>query len=303
MASDDSKPKNARSKREVAKREPLAHENAKTVLLLHGTKCSALVQDLLSDLHCLKRPFSIRFTKRNDIHPFEDASSLEFFSQKNDASLLLFGSHSKKRPHCMTWIRCFGGQLLDMLETNVVQDTARPLAQFKGDKCKVGTKPLLSFSGSAFESPVANQYTLAKSLFTDFFRGGETQTVDVEGLQLLISFLAGEDADDGSMPRLHMRCWRIISKRSGQKMPRVEVEEMGPRIDFTLGRFRAAEDGAWKDAMKTAKKTEVSHMPTWPHFDIVLMSSVVVLRPNRRKMLRRTSSATRLGESIWDNRT
>ena len=252
------KPKTARSKRALAKREPLAHENTKVVLFLQGKTCSAFVKDLLSDINALKRPFTVRFTKKNDIHPFEDASSLEFFSQKNDASLLLFGSHSKKRPHCMTWVRCFGGQVLDMLELYVIKDTARTLAQFKGDKCKVGLKPLLSFSGTQFESPVSNQYTLAKSILTDFFRGGESATVDVEGLQYMISFAAGEDAQDGSMAKIHMRCWRIITKRSGQKVPRVELEEMGPRIDFSVGRTKEAEASVWKEAMKKAKGMEVS---------------------------------------------
>lgn len=251
------KPKNARTKRELAKREPLTHENTKTALLLRGTTCSSLIQELISDINALKRPFSIRFTKKNEIHPFEDASSLEFFSQKNDASLLLFGSHSKKRPHCMTWVRCFGGQVLDMLETYVVKDTVRTLNQFKSDKCKVGLKPLLSFSGTQFESPVANQYTLAKSIFTDFFRGGESSTVDVEGLQLMINFASGEDAHDGSPAKIQMRCWRIITKRSGQKVPRIEVEEMGPRIDFTVGRTKEAESSVWKEALKKPKGTEV----------------------------------------------
>lgn len=251
-------PKNARSKRELAKREPLAHENPKTTLFLRGTSSSSLINDLLTDLYALKRPFGVRFTKKNPIHPFEDAASLEFFSQKNDASLLLFGSHSKKRQHCMTWIRCYGGQVLDMMELYVVQDTARTLIQFKGEKCRIGVKPLLSFSGMCFESPVPNQYTLAKSIFVDFFRGGETRTIVVEGLQLMISFFAGEDGQEGQSAQIHMRCWKIITKRSGQRMPIVEVEEIGPRIDFKIGRIKEADETLRKEAMKKAKGTEVS---------------------------------------------
>lgn len=145
-----------------------------------------------------------------------------------------------------------------MIELHVVQETARTLRQFRGEKCKIGVKPLLSFSGSQFESPVSNQYTLAKSIFVDFFRGGETQTVDVEGLQLLISFSVFEESQEGQPAQIHMRCWKILTKKSGQKMPRVEVEEMGPRIDFAIGRVKAAEDDAWKEAMKKAKGSEVS---------------------------------------------
>lgn len=148
-----------------------------------------------------------------------------------------------------------------MIELYVIQETARTLCQFKGEKCKVGVKPLLSFSGSQFESPIPNQYTLAKSIFVDFFRGSETRTIDVEGLQLLINFSVGEDNEDGRLAQIHMRCWKIVTKKSGQKVPRVEVEEMGPRIDFAIGRVKQAQDGNWKEAMKKAKGTEVISFP------------------------------------------
>jgi ribosome production factor 2 len=53
------------------------------------------------------------------IHPFEDASSLEFFAEKQDASLFVVGSHSKKRPNNLTFARTFDHKLLDMLELSV----------------------------------------------------------------------------------------------------------------------------------------------------------------------------------------
>ena len=39
-----------------------------------------------------------QFGKKNDIRPFENATQLEFFCKKTDASLFAFGNHSKKRP-------------------------------------------------------------------------------------------------------------------------------------------------------------------------------------------------------------
>ena len=36
----------------------------------------------------------------------------------------------------------------------------------------------------------------------------------------------------------------------------MEVEEIGPRIDFRVGRVQQAEEGMWKEAMKRAKETE-----------------------------------------------
>lgn len=53
--------------------------------------------------------------KKNAINPFSDPASLEFFSERNDCSLFVFGSSSKKRPHTLTLGRTFGHKILDML--------------------------------------------------------------------------------------------------------------------------------------------------------------------------------------------
>lgn len=78
--------------------------------------------------YALKRPNAINFSRKNDIHPFEDASSLEFFAQKNDASLMLTGLHSKKRPNDLIFTRMFDGRVLDMLELGI--DQIKGMADF-----------------------------------------------------------------------------------------------------------------------------------------------------------------------------
>ena len=74
--------------------------------------------------YLLKKPDAVNFTKKNQIHPFEDDSSLEFFSQKNDASLLVVGTHSKKRPHNLVFARMFDHQIMDMMELGIEKATA-----------------------------------------------------------------------------------------------------------------------------------------------------------------------------------
>jgi ribosome production factor 2 len=74
--------------------------------------------------YLLKKPDAVNFTKKNQIHPFEDDSSLEFFSQKNDASLLVVGTHSKKRPHNLVFARMFNHQIMDMMELGIEKATA-----------------------------------------------------------------------------------------------------------------------------------------------------------------------------------
>ena len=77
----------------------------------------------------LKRPAAISFSKKNVIHPFEDASSLEFWSTKNDASMFVIGQSTKKRPDGLTFARMYDGKLLDMLELGI--DKFVSMADFK----------------------------------------------------------------------------------------------------------------------------------------------------------------------------
>lgn len=67
----------------------------------------------------LKRPNAISFAKKNTVRPFEDASSLEFWAGKNDASMFVVGQSTKKRPDGLTFVRMFDGRVLDMCEVGV----------------------------------------------------------------------------------------------------------------------------------------------------------------------------------------
>ncbi|OTA80007.1 hypothetical protein M434DRAFT_401949 [Hypoxylon sp. CO27-5] len=251
------KPRNARSKRALEKKAPKVVENPKTALFLRGTTCSQVVQDALTDLYSLRQPLAKKFTKKNAIHPFEDPASLEFFSEKNDTSLLVFGSSSKKRPHTLTLARTFASKILDMLELHLDPESYRRISQFKGRKFAIGLRPMMLFSGTAFESPVANEYTMAKSMLIDLFKGDtSSDKIDVEGLQYIVSVSADEPVGDAVKPAIHLRVYLISTKRSGQRLPRVEVEEMGPRMDFRVGRMQEPEEAVLKEAMKQPKVGE-----------------------------------------------
>ena len=165
----------------------------------------------------------------------------------------------------------------------------------------MGVKPMLAFSGTAWEDPSKSDYGLAKSMFVDFFRGAETSEVDVEGLQMLINFSIAEEGDKVFKPVIQMRCYKIVTKRSGSQVPKVEVEEMGPRIDFKVGRYREAEKEVMKQAMKRSRVMEVSALqPQTTGSRRVLTMSY---RLNRKKMSRRILWGIRWVEYIWANRT
>jgi ribosome production factor 2 len=188
---------------------------------------------------------------RTDICP-----ALEFFSLKNDTSLILLSLHSKKPPHCLTLARTFSHKILDMLELYINPDTFRTLQQFKNKKPSIGLKPLIAFHGTVFEDPNETKYTLAKSLLIDFFKGQDASEVDVEGLQYLISISAEEPTDAKPTPEVKLRFYLLRTKRSGQKLPRIEVEEMGPRMDFSLGREQFPDADMMKQALKKPRGAE-----------------------------------------------
>lgn len=290
------KPKNARTKRYLDNKAPQVVEKPRTTLFLRYTTSSEVLSLVMKDLHSIKRPLCVKFDKKNSIHPFEDPSSLEFFADKNDASLMLYASHSKKRPHALTLVRMFDYKVLNMLELLVDPDTFRSLSQFKNAKAAVGLKPLLSFSGSGFESPIANEYTLAKSVLLDLFKGPDAGNVDVEGLQYMIHFSVDEEDKEGVKPQIHMRCYLIRTQKVGEKLPKVELEEMGPRIDFRVGRVHESNPDMMKEAMRRPKTTEVS-MSVEALLPAILLT--LDTRPSPRRTSKQTPSATKSVASIW----
>ncbi|KAI5476494.1 ribosome biogenesis protein RPF2 [Pseudohyphozyma bogoriensis] len=289
------KPKNARSKRAAMAREPVAVEKgAKTAVFVRGAGISEKVKVALSELNQLKKPHAISFSKSNAIRPFEDASSLEFWSTKNDASLFLVGTHTKKRPHGLVWVRCFGGEVMEMLEVGI--EEIMGMSSFKGIKSTPGSTPLFHFAST---SPHQNlwdshpTYTQFKSILLDFFRGVEMDAVSLKGLERVVSVTIGGDAhveseaaqadvehavggkgkavesligaavprggggdydEDKTLPVVHFRTYTVSFMRSGVPTPLVALSPHGPHITFSLRRSQLPSTEMWKAALKKTVK-------------------------------------------------
>ncbi|KAK0557226.1 rRNA-binding ribosome biosynthesis protein rpf2 [Tilletia horrida] len=207
------KPKNARSKRALENREPKERENPKTAIFVRASRTSDTVNTALRELGALKKPEAIAFNKKNSILPFEDDASLCFFSQKNDASLLVVGSSQKKRKDNLIWVRMFDHQVLDILEMGILESIPMNAPLFKGvSKPGLGLRPLFHFSGPQFTSEYPDSYASGnsfddnpnapyqhlKSMLLDFYRGQELPPgplpgqgqIALQGLQHVISVTA-----------------------------------------------------------------------------------------------------------------
>ncbi|KAF7504361.1 hypothetical protein GJ744_002418 [Endocarpon pusillum] len=249
------KPRTARTARILKSRDPKAIEDRKKTLLLHGPKCPPPLHSVLKTIHTLTRPHSVLLTKKNEnIHPFEKVDSLEFLAEKNECGLVVWGSSSKKRPNGVTILRIFDGRVLDMVELLLLPTDSAG----EGRKLPVAVemKPMILFAGSVWgdtsTSEMAQTYSTVKSLFLDVFSGEEVRSIDVEGLQYLLMIAAGEP-ENGQNPMVHLRWYKVRTRRSGQKLPRVELDEVGPTFDFRVGRTKEADAAVMKEAMKKGR--------------------------------------------------
>ncbi|BFZ24729.1 hypothetical protein BsWGS_27767 [Bradybaena similaris] len=233
------KPKTQRGRRALEKKEPKIHENSKNTLFLKGGNTSLTVSQVLKELHTLKKPNATIFSKKNTTRPFEDQSAVEFFSSKADCSLFMFGCHSKKRPNNIVVGRLFDGQVLDMAEFGV--DKFVSMHEIKAQKTPVGIKPCIVVSGEFFEDNDDNKRV--KNLFIDFFRGENVNKVCLSGLEHVISIHAVNG-------KIYIRNYRVLLKKSGSRVPRVELESMGPSLDLSMRRTRLASDDLFKRALK-----------------------------------------------------
>lgn len=229
-------------------------ENPKLALFVPGQTSTKILHDAMCDLMALKKPLAKKFSKKNAVRPFEDATPLEFFAEKNDTSLMVFSSHNKKRPNTLSFARFFDFKLYDMLEL-LIQENYKLLQDFRKETFTLGLKPMFSFNGPVFETHPA--FIHVKLLFLDFFRGDETDLQDVAGLQYVIA-LTAPDVDENTpvLPLINFRVYKLKTYRLGQKLPRVEIDEIGPRFDFRIGRRQAAAPEVEKEALRKPKQLQ-----------------------------------------------
>ncbi|RCN41088.1 brix domain protein [Ancylostoma caninum] len=236
------KVKTKKGKRILDDRAPKTVENDKTALFIKGSKTNQTVVDAMMDIYVLKKPLVQQLKRHNPFHLFDDETPIEKFGEKYDASLFLFGSSSKKRPSSLVFGRTHDGQILDMVELSIVKFT--PARDFETPKVMLGTKPCIVLEGPEFESD--STMKRIGNLLVDFFKGPTLDMVRLQGLEELISFTAKENM-------IYMRVYRVLLLKSATNVPRIELLEMGPSIDFKVDRTKLASDSLFKAACKKPK--------------------------------------------------
>lgn len=212
-----SKATTRKGKKVLLKKEPQLIEGPRKTIFFKGRKSSEKVRCLSKDLYDIKKPDAQMLTHKNDITVFENAGPVEAFSRKYDAPLFVMCSHSKKRPDNLVIGRTYNHSLLDMIELNV--ESYKGLKDFACSKVALGIKPCLIFNGPTWEE--TEELKHLKSLLIDLFHKEEADCVRLQGLEHTISFTVTPEK------KILIRSYKVLMKKSGCRVPRVELEEMG----------------------------------------------------------------------------
>lgn len=222
-------------------------EDEKNVAYIRGFTANEMITKVMRDIYMLKKPIGIPLNKKNVIQPFEDASPIEFICQKNDCSLFLFTSHSKKRPNNLVMGRLYDNHILDMVEFGV--EVFKSIESFPA-RISLGVKPILLFSGEPFETDF--DMIRIKNLLNDFFLGPRPSCLRVKGIEHVILFVAHNG-------KILMRPYLIEQKKaSSADKPEVVCHEMGPQLDLIVRRTRIANNDHFTKACKQKPKVKKS---------------------------------------------
>ncbi|PON52952.1 Brix domain containing protein [Trema orientale] len=242
-------PKKGKARRELEKRAPKLVETGKKTLILHGTKTSGVLNSVLTQIYHLKKESAVRFSRKNgEVRPFESGgeTALEFFSQKTDCSMFVFGSHSKKRPDNLVIGRTYDHHIYDLVEVGV--ENFKPMESFTYDKKlapKAGSKPFIAFIGEGFDS--SEELKHLKEVLLDLLRGEVIENLNLAGVDRAYVCTAT------SSNKVFLSHCALRLKKSGSIVPRMELLEVGPSMDLVVRRHRLPNESLRKEAMKTAK--------------------------------------------------
>jgi hypothetical protein len=157
-------------------------------------------------------------------------------------------------------------------------------------------KPCFLFNGEEWEQ--VEELVKFKNIILDLYHGQVADSVNLAGLEHVIVCTVGPAAEAGGLPTVLFRTYGIQLKKSGTRLPRAELEEMGPSFDFVIRRTRFATPDVWKTATRVPRELQVII-----YLVIYLIFINSIFSPRRRRISHMMTWAITMVVYIWRNKT
>eukprot|EP01053_Blabericola_migrator_P008281 Blabericola_migrator_1__8280@NODE_4299_length_1233_cov_55_454545_g2658_i0_p1_GENE_NODE_4299_length_1233_cov_55_454545_g2658_i0NODE_4299_length_1233_cov_55_454545_g2658_i0_p1_ORF_typecomplete_len244_score50_95Brix/PF04427_18/2_1e18_NODE_4299_length_1233_cov_55_454545_g2658_i0157888 len=202
----------------------------------------------------MRKPHALYLNQRNQtklMFPLEDPSDFEYLGTKNESSLFMMSSSTKKHPCRIFGGRLYNHKLYDLLEFDVLNFS--PFKTSKGIPCpNEGSKPLVLFQGVGWE--LNNDMLQAKNYFADVFGGYVVDKILLTGFDHAWVCVAYEEQSKVTLQNeilIQLKHFHIALKKDpNSKLPALQLTDIGPDFTLRLGKTRLPEKAAVKAAMK-----------------------------------------------------
>lgn len=232
----------------LKRREGEYVEKSKYCLFITSNKSSEQLKRFMLELHILQKPFSVYKPKK---HPqltniIENLDILKKYCINNLCSLFFSIIPNKKYPSRFILGRLFANEILDYYTFSLISFTpqsAFPLSR----EVAYDTKPIVLCQGSYFDKDETTKYI--RNIWMDFFKHKNVDSFSKNSLQRLVVLTAYETKT--YKPIISFRQYLIQSEFfSTSKI--MDLQEVGPRFDFSLLESKIPEYENMREALKVS---------------------------------------------------
>ena len=226
---------------------PKMIEDPKQCLFINTKNSTELMRMVLNDLYLIRRDFSKKLTKKEEIvNVVENRDSIEFLCKKNNTTFFALSSHNKKHPMNLTLGCLYDFHLLDYFDFEVTNFL--PKSYFKVDTViNSDLKPIIIFQGELFESDF--NYDRLKKFFIDFFQLYDKENIVISEMRRIIAISIENDEKI-----VKIRNYQINGNlNSKANLSKINLIEIGPSFDLKERKFTLADEVLYKKTLKQPK--------------------------------------------------
>lgn len=237
--------KTHRGKKFLDDHAPKNQENRKQSLFIKGRKVSQDLSAFYEELAKFRHGEIKRYSRNNDILPFEDYSDIEQFCKKNYCSLFTFFSHNKKRPMDVIFGRLFNYHMMEMYEfgvTNLITSDPKQPNHLPKAEYDSGAIPALIFQGDQWET----EFAPIRSVFMDFFVGDLKGTITEDQIQHALVFTI---VQQGEQSTILVRHYQVHQGKPGSDST---LTLASPSFDLVPRRSQLPDEQLMKSALEKA---------------------------------------------------